>query len=160
MNLLYLQLSFLKYNKNEWAFSSIRTSKEGSHWLKNTIYSSHFHAERHKFRGTGKRYFMAVISLGMDTFLSRLSCEPQGSGRFQAVKNGTLQDSSMGFSTEHPPTEHSAAKGRMSSFDSCYSDCHPGSQRGSSPSGWIWNMLLLIGKLQVNTTYLFLKIGE
>lgn len=103
MNLLYLQLSFLKYNKNEWAFSSIRTSKEGSHWLKNTIYSSHFHAETHKFRGTGKRYFMAVISLGMDTFLSRLSCEPQGSGRFQAVKNGTLQDSSWALAQSTLP---------------------------------------------------------
>lgn len=66
----------------------------------------------------------------------------------------------MGFSTEHLSKECSAAKGRIISFDRCYSvTVILAAQRGSPPSRCILNVLL-IEKPQVNTTYLFLKIDK
>lgn len=69
MNLLYVQLSFLNTTKKNELFLTSGLSKERSHGLKNTIHYSDFHGERHKFRGTEIRYFMAVISMGTDTLL-------------------------------------------------------------------------------------------
>lgn len=46
----------------------------------------------------------------------------------------------MGFATQHPPTEYSAAKCRIISFDSNYplTAILPGSHRASLPLYWIY----------------------
>lgn len=63
------------------------------------------------------RSFVAVISVGTDTLLSLLKCEPQVSEQLRRELCRAL----LGISTEHLPTEHSAANGSIIAFDNCYS---------------------------------------